>query len=215
MKKCYLLLLICASTRCVYLERVIDYVWQSLVLALTHFISQRGTSKLFISDNFSTFKSREVQEVTDFLRHFDISWEFILQELPWCWGFNEKLIGITKMSLKKVVGKARLSYDELVTVKCEIENSINSSPFTYLKEENHQTPLLPFRLLYGWNIKPLDHIKTNQTSAIIRVKHLQTVLEHFKRDFMLNMYLVYVKNILMLKIKHRASVIWRKGMLLL
>ena len=53
------------------------------------------------------------------------------------------------MSLKKVVGKARLSYDELVTVKCEIENSINSSPFTYLKEENHQTPLLPFRLLYG------------------------------------------------------------------
>ena len=149
MKKCYLLLLICASTRCVYLERVIDYVWQSLVLALTHFISQRGTSKLFISDNFSTFKSREVQEVTDFLRHFDISWEFILQELPWCRGFNEKLIGITKMSLKKVVGKARLSYDELVTVKCEIENSINSSPFTYLKEENHQTPLLPFHLLYG------------------------------------------------------------------
>ena len=57
------------------------------------------------------------------------------------------------MSLKKVVGKARLSYDELVTVKCEIENWINSRPFTYLKEENHQTPLLPFHLLYGWNIK--------------------------------------------------------------
>ena len=34
----------------------------------------------------------------------------------------------------------------------------------------------------------MDHIKTNQTSAIVRIKHLQTVLGHFKRDFMLNMY---------------------------
>ena len=42
-----------------------------------------------------------------------------------CWGgFYKKLIGITKMSLKKEVGRARHSYDELVTVTCEIENSI-------------------------------------------------------------------------------------------
>ena len=113
MKKCYLLLLTCASTRCVHLELVIDYRWQSLVLALKRFISRRGTSKLFISNNFSTFKSREV---TDFLRHYDISWEFILQKSPWWGGFYEKLIDITNVSLKKVVGKARLSYDELVTV---------------------------------------------------------------------------------------------------
>ena len=41
------------------------------------------------------------------------------------------------MSLKMVVGKARLSYDELVTVICEIENSINSCSLTYLTEENY------------------------------------------------------------------------------
>ena len=103
MKKCYLLLLTCASTRCVHLELVIDYRWQSLVLALKRFISRRRTSKLFIFDNFSTFKSRKV---TDFLRHYDNLWEFILQKSPWLGGFYEKLIGITKMSLKKVVGKA-------------------------------------------------------------------------------------------------------------
>ena len=34
MKKWYFLLLTCASTRCVRLELVIDYRWQSLVLAL-------------------------------------------------------------------------------------------------------------------------------------------------------------------------------------
>ena len=37
MKKCYFLLLTCASTRCVRLELVIDYRWQSLVLALKRF----------------------------------------------------------------------------------------------------------------------------------------------------------------------------------
>ena len=142
MKTCYLLLLTCASTRCVHLELGIDYGWQSLVLALKRFISQRGTSKLFISDHFSAFKSREV---TDFLRHYDISWEFILQKSPWWEGFYEKLIGITKMSLKKVVGKPRLSYDELVIVICEIENSINSRWLTYLTEENYTViPIPPF-----------------------------------------------------------------------
>ena len=58
MKKCYLFLLTCASTRCVHLELVIDYRSQSLVLALKRCISRQGTSKLFISDNFSIFKSR-------------------------------------------------------------------------------------------------------------------------------------------------------------
>ena len=94
-----------------------------IILTLKRFISRRGTSKLFISDNFSTFKSREV---ADFLTHYNSSWEFILQNFPWWRGFYEKLIGITKMSLKTVAGKAILSYDELVTVMCEIQESINS-----------------------------------------------------------------------------------------
>ena len=91
------------------------------------------------------------------------------------------------MSLKKVVRKARLSYDELVTVLCEIENSINLCPLTHLTEENYQTLLSPYHLLYGQNIndrnKPLNNNETNQTSAIVRVKHLPTVLEHFKKRF--------------------------------
>ena len=96
-----------------------------------------------MSDIFSTFKSREV---TDFLRHYDISWEFILQKSPWWERFYKKLIGVTKMSLKKGVGKARLCYDELVTVICEIGNPINSRLLTYITEENNQSPLSRYHL---------------------------------------------------------------------
>ena len=104
---------------------------------MKRFISRRRTSKLFIFDNFSTFKSRKV---TDFLRHYDNLWEFILQNSPWQGGFYEKLTGITKMSLKKVVGKARLFYDEVVTVIYEIENSVNSRQLTYLIFIKHRYP---------------------------------------------------------------------------
>ena len=121
MKKCHLLLLTCASTGCVHLELVIDYRCQFLLL---YFL----TPKSFISDNFSTFKSKEV---TDFLGHYNIFWGFILQKSPWSGRFYEKL----KMPLKKIIGEARFSNDKLVTVICEIENSMNSRPLTYLTME--------------------------------------------------------------------------------
>ena len=78
--------------------------------------------KIFISNKFSTFKSREV---TDVLRHYYISWEFILQKLTWWEGFYGKLIVITKIVLKKVVGKVRKSfidkyYDKLIFVPWDI-----------------------------------------------------------------------------------------------
>ena len=92
------------------------------------------------------------------------------------------------MSLKRVVGKTKLSYDELVTVICEMENSINSRALTYLPEENYQALLSPYHLLYGRNIndrnEPLNHIERNQTSAIVTVKHLQSVLEHSKKKIL-------------------------------
>ena len=104
------------------------------------------------------------------------------------------------MSLKKVVGKARLSYDELVTViYMWSRESINLHSLTYLTEENYQTLLSPYHLLYGQNIndrnEPLNNIETNRTSAIVRVKHLHTVLEHFKKRF-------YVEYLLSLHEKH-------------
>ena len=78
--------------------------------------------------------------------------------------------------IEKIVGKTRLSYDELVTVTCEIENSRS---LTYLTEENYQSPLSPYHLLYGRHIndrnEPSSNIETNQTSATVRVKHLKNL----------------------------------------
>ena len=189
MQKCYIILFTCTSTRFVHLELVVDYKWESLVLSLKRFISRRGTCKLFISDNFSTFKLKEVKS---FLRNWDISWKFILQSSPWWGGFYEKLIGLTKMLLKKIVGKAKLRYDELVMVLHEAENVINSQPLTYLTDDNYQTFLTPYHLVYGRNINFKTEVtltestKSNRESVLHRMKDLKMILDHFKRDFIWN-----------------------------
>ena len=49
---------------------------------------------------------------------------------------HEQLIAIVKSSLKKVVGKAKLNYDKIVTTFTEIKGFLNSRPLTCLNEEN-------------------------------------------------------------------------------
>ena len=60
MPKCYILLFTWATTRCVHLELVSGFHAGTL-LCLKRFISRRGKPNLFISDNFKTFKSKEVK----------------------------------------------------------------------------------------------------------------------------------------------------------
>ena len=120
-------------------------------------MARRGNPRLFISDNFKSFKSLEVKK---FLRKLRIKWSFILEKSPWWGGFYERLIAIVKSSLKKVVGKALLNYNEMVTIVTEIEGCLNSRPLTYLNEENVYDLLLPpNHLLYRRGINA-DQITT-------------------------------------------------------
>ena len=58
MSKCYVLLFKCVANRAVYLELTPDVGVHSLILAVQRFISRNGTPKLFIRDNFKSFKSK-------------------------------------------------------------------------------------------------------------------------------------------------------------
>ena len=43
---------------------------------------------------------------------------------------------MTKRCLKKIIGKARLSYDEPLTAVTEVEGILNSRPLTYVQSED-------------------------------------------------------------------------------
>jgi len=90
-----------------------DQSVNSLLLALTRFMSRRGRPRLFISDNFSSSKS---DVIYDFMTSNHIDWQYILEKAPWWGGFYERCVKIVKDCFKKVVGTARLDFDELRTV---------------------------------------------------------------------------------------------------
>ncbi|XP_065664738.1 uncharacterized protein LOC136086370 [Hydra vulgaris] len=59
--KVYVLLLTCASSRAIHLEITPDIKIPTFIRAFKRFTARRGHPKLIISDNFKTFKSKEVK----------------------------------------------------------------------------------------------------------------------------------------------------------
>ena len=82
MKKCYLLLITCTSTRAVHLEVTTDVNANSLLLALRRFFARKGVPNMIVSDNFKAFKA---QSVKVFCKVNSIKWKFTLERSPW-WG---------------------------------------------------------------------------------------------------------------------------------
>ena len=118
-----------------------------------------------ISDNAKTFKAtvklleRIVNDstVVGFLESRRISWRFNIERAAWMGGFFERMVGTVKRCLRKVIGTARLSFDELSTVLTEIESTVivNSRPLTYLYDDLEEA-LTPSHLIYGRKLVSLS-----------------------------------------------------------
>ena len=97
------------------------------------------------------------------------------------------MVKSTKRCLKKVLGKARLTYEELSTVLVEVECVLNSRPLTYLYPEDLEEPLTPSHLISGQRLLslpgPSTPPSTNPTSTketvTKRAKYLIQLLDRF------------------------------------
>ena len=165
-EKVYICLFTCANTRAVHLEVVTDLTVPTFVAAFRRFVSRKSLPKVMISDNASTYQSAadELTKLLDSsqlmseLGNRGIEWKFIPKRAPWYGGFWERLIGLTKLSLKKVLGKTNITLDELQTITVEIEAVLNDRPLTYVSSEiDDAEPLTPSHLLYGRRITNLPH----------------------------------------------------------
>ena len=76
---------------------------------------------------------------------------FNLPKSLWWGGFLEHLVRCTKRCLKKILGSARLTYQELLTLLVETECILNSRllAYVYSQEDNVEEPLTPSHLLLG------------------------------------------------------------------
>ena len=122
MYKAFICIFACAATRSVHMELCPNLSTGGVIRCLQRFMARRGKFNMAVSDNFRSFISSELQQ---FLTREGIKWSHILPKSPWWGSFYERLIRVIKESLKKCVGKARLTYEEMETVLLEIEIVIN------------------------------------------------------------------------------------------
>ena len=126
-------MLTCASSRAIHLELVPDRSVHGFLRGFKRFMARRGVPDLVISDNFKTFRSSEVKK---FMLLQGVRQRFILPASPWWGGFYERLVRTVKACLKKTLGKAFVTFEELQTVLCEIEVAVNNRPLAYVREDD-------------------------------------------------------------------------------
>ena len=160
----YVCLFTCTTTRAVHLEVVSDLSMETLLLAFRRFASRKSLPQVMMSDNALTYMSAS-EELTRLLQSDSLStslgangvvWKFIPKKAPWFGGFWERMIGLTKNCLKKVLGRFHISLPVLQTMVVEIEAVLNNRPLTYTSSDvDNPQPLTPAYLLYGRKIARL------------------------------------------------------------
>ena len=97
-----------------------------------------------------------------------MEWKFYPPCSQWHRGFYERLAGIVKAPLRRVLRASLLCVEELRTVLAEVEQLVNSRPLTFVGDHDDPAPLSPNMLLGSQigrtNIREigLDHEAANR-----------------------------------------------------
>ena len=153
----------------VHLELATDLSAATFLNAFRRFVARRSCPRLIISDNATNFKlgSELLQQVMESelvqeeLFHRGCEWKFIPPRAPWFGGFYERLIGVVKGCLRKVLFKRQIDLDDLRTLITEIECRVNNRPLTYVMTNlDEPEALTPSHLLYGYRLNSLPAVTT-------------------------------------------------------
>ena len=114
-----------------------------------------------ISDNGKTFKSASRTICGLFTdpvikKHFSdlqlLEWSLNLEKAPWWGGIFKRLIKSAKRCLRKTLGRAALTYDDLLTFVVETEAVLKSRLLSYISSDDLEESLTPSHLLIGYRV---------------------------------------------------------------
>ena len=113
----------------------------------------------------------------------------------------EQLVQMVKRCLKKMIGRARLTYDELSTVIIKVEGVINSWLLCYVTSDDLNEPITPAHLLSGQRLLSLpdaiyfkdieDKVTTKQLTR--RLLYLNKIIDSFWKRWQ-NEYLIELRD---------------------
>ena len=194
-KKVWVCLFTCFAIRAVHIELIEDMSAEEFLLCFRRFIARRGIPKQILSDNAIQFNTaRSVlnkiwsdvvrnDDVIDFSAAKGIEWKFIVNLAPWMGGVYERLVGITKRALRKVIGSRCLSEKQLITVLTEVETVVNSRPLIYVDDDiNSSFIITPLSFLSQshQHFIPDFKIDTDTFEPTERISTSQQLLQRWK-----------------------------------
>ncbi|XP_072760780.1 uncharacterized protein [Anoplolepis gracilipes] len=147
----------------VQLKVVSNYTAVAFLAAFSRFTSRRGLCRSVWNDCGTTFvgadalrrdlfaaSSSELQTVIGQLASEQIQWRFNPPFAPHFGGIWEAAIKSVKHHLRRVLGDATLTYEEMATLLCQIEACLNSRPLQALSDDpDDLAALTPGHFLVG------------------------------------------------------------------
>ncbi|UYV82962.1 hypothetical protein LAZ67_22001552 [Cordylochernes scorpioides] len=140
-QKVWFVIFTCGVYRAVHLELVTSLSTEALVGAVERFVARRGCPAVIYSDNGTNLVGlrNELYSV-----NFGVKWKLNSPAAPWWGGWIERIVGLTKKLLRRLLGKRVVNYEEMVTILENCERVINARPLTYIAEDNDDlVPLTP------------------------------------------------------------------------
>ena len=192
-----------------HIEVVSKLTAVTCIAALHRFVARRGTPRRIHTDNGTNLRgarsdlasirgmlSPRTGTVAKEAELLGMEWVFIPPGLPNFGGLWEAAVKSAKAHLKKVVGNQILSFEELVTLCCDVESMMNSRPLMPLTEDiNDLEALTPFMLMHGvpagrLPMVPFRNLKAEDMEVIEPKKRWKHVLNIYINT----LWLLYLKD---------------------
>ena len=142
--KGYVAVFVCSASKAVHLEAVSSLTSDAMVAALRRFIARRGIPSQIVSDNATNFVGarRDLNKLEKVVRsgaqsYNSIEWLFIPPRSPNFGGLWEAAVKSMKHHLRRVMGNSILTYEEMTTILCQIEQLLNYLTFGFNTKWHH------------------------------------------------------------------------------
>lgn len=206
--KAYFALFICMNTKAVHLELVSDLSTDAFLLTLKRFVARRGNPATIFSDNATNFRGannvlhdvykffksdQNLACINDYLSASEIKWKFIPPNSPHWGGLWEAGIKSTKFHLRRLLGRAVLTFEQVLTILAQIEGVLNSRPLCPLSSDpSDLSCLTPGHFIIGQPLtsfpeKDLTSVPENRLSFLQQVSAIKQIfwkrfsIEYFNR----------------------------------
>ncbi|XP_078364199.1 uncharacterized protein LOC144648546 [Oculina patagonica] len=206
-KKAYICVFACASSRMVHLELTNSLTTDEFLQAFSRMTNRRGLCDTVWSDNAKTFvaanneikklyanhktqtqsmwDAMDLDRIKSELSSKGIKWKFITERSPWRGGWWERFCRAVKEPLRKVLGRALLTFTELNTLLIKIEGVINSRPLTAVSDDHRDpSPITPAHLAIGRSLNQLPDVNENSLEMsskkiMERYLYVQRLFNHY------------------------------------